>query len=503
MEVPDSRSGPGESAMLARMTLILLVAMTITGSLAGGQTITAPPAGYEELIRQTRAAIGRGDTAGALELLDQALRINAEGADLYLLMGEVYRNQLRHVESAEAFKRAAALLGERTAAGQDALCEMAAALAGAEQNVEAIETLQRVLSLAPRRIGLHRDIGEIELALGHLTAAAEQFRAEIALHEGLGSDRALTDTYAMLGVTAYRQGDDETALTFLSKAPDTVDNRYHLGLTLARRGRNEEAAAALREVLKREPNHRGALQSLARVTGALGLADERREALEKFASLYKEEEETQALAIRVKDLRASADRKVAAGDLPGAVTVLADASKAAPDDLDLLLDLGRLQSTAGDKGTAEGIFRQVVQRDPLRAEGWYRLGRLLADTGRLLEAIAALEKATQIVPLSTSYHVALAQIYLRTNRAQDAVRELRLARRLNPKDPDGAFNLGLGLAQAGAMPEALTELEDAQRLGYKEPVIHQVLSRIYTALGDTARAAKEQQLFESAARTKP
>ena len=488
--------------MLARMTRILLVVSLLT-ILAAGLASAAVTPEYDDLIRQTRAAIARGDSAQALVFLDQALRINPAGADLFILMGQVYRGLSRHAEAAAALRKAADLLGEKTTAGQDALCEVAAALASSEQNLEAIETLQRVLELAPRRIGVHRDIGEIELAQGHLAAANGQFRTEIALHEGLASDRALTDAYAMLGVTAYRMGDDETALAFLAKSPDTVDTRYHLGLSLARRGRNEEAAVALRDVLSREPNHRGALQNLARVAGVLGLEQERRAALDRFASLYKEEEESQALAIRVKNLRAAAERKVSAGDPAGAVAQLSESSRLAPDDPELLQDLGRLHVMAGDKATAEGIFRQIVQRDPLRAEAWYRLGRLLADSGRLPEAIGAFEKATQIVPLSTSYHVALAQLYLRTNRAPDAVRELRLARVLNPRDPDGAFNLGLGLAQAGSMSEAATELEEAQRLGYKEPVIHQVLSRIYASLGDAARAEQEKQMFESLTGAKP
>ena len=488
--------------MLAPMIRILLLAV-MTAGLAGGPALPAATPEYADLIRQTRTALAQGDAAAALALLDQALRINPEGADLFSLMGQVYRGLSRHAEAAAALKRAAGLLGEKTTAGQDALCEMAAALASSERNLEAIETLQHVIELAPRRVGVHRDIGEIELALGQLAAAADQFRKEIALHEGLPSDRALTDTYRMLGVTAYRLGDDETALLFLAKAPDTVETRYHLGLSLARRGRNEEAAVALRDVLKREPDHRGALQSLARVAGALGLDEERRAALERFTALYKEEEETQALAIRVKDLRAAADRKVTAGEPAAAVSLLSDASRLAPGDLELLLDLGRLHVLAGDKTAAEGVFRQIVQRDPLRAEAWYRLGRLLTDAGRMPEAIASLEKATQIAPLSTTYHVSLAQLYLRTQRAEDGVRELRLARYLNPQDPEGAFNLGLGLAQSGAMAEAATELEEAQRLGYKEPVIHQVLARVYGALGDTARAAKEQQLFESLAGARP
>ena len=151
--------------MLARMTRILLVVSLLT-ILAAGLASAAVTPEYDDLIRQTRAAIARGDSAQALVFLDQALRINPAGADLFILMGQVYCGLSRHAEAAAALRKAADLLGEKTTAGQDALCEMAAALASSEQNLEAIGTLQRVLELAPRRIGVHRDIGEIELALG-------------------------------------------------------------------------------------------------------------------------------------------------------------------------------------------------------------------------------------------------------------------------------------------------------------------------------------------------
>ncbi|HEY3176326.1 MAG TPA: tetratricopeptide repeat protein [Candidatus Polarisedimenticolia bacterium] len=479
-----------------------IMATALTGLIAS-QAPAPAPASYDQTVRRAGEALSRGDPVSALALLDQALRLNPEGPDGFVLLGRIYRKLGRQAEAAAALKRAAALLGESTPAGQDALCEMAAALASQERNVEAIEALRKVLAAAPRRIGVHHDIGEIELALGRLESAASEFREEIALHEGRPSDPALVSAREMLGIAAYRMGDDETALASLLPGPGTVEGRFHLGLTLARQGRDEEAAAALRDVLRREPDHRGALQSLARVAGMLGLKEERSAALQRFQALYLKQEEGNALRISVRDLRARAEALRAAGDTAEAVDALEEATRLSPDDIDLLMDLGRLRQLAGDRARAEDAFRAVLRRDPLRADAQFRLARILTDKGDLAGATAAFEEAARIEPMATAYHVALAQLYLRMARTDDGVRELRLARRINPDDPESYFNLGVGLAQAGALADAASELEEAVRRGYRDPLVHQMLAQVYRRLGDLERSEKERLIYEGLAGVRP
>jgi tetratricopeptide (TPR) repeat protein len=488
--------------MLSRMLALCLLLATAPGAFLDA----TPPAAYVESIHSAREALARGDTVSALAMLDHALRIDPEGAEGFALLGQAYRRLGRYAEAQSVLERAVALLGEITPAGQDALCELAAALGDAERNEDAIATLKKVIALAPDRPGAHRDLGMINLVIGRLEAAAAEFRKEIALHPPGARNAVLASAYEGLGIAAYRTGDDDTALDALSRAPDTIEARYNLGLALARRGRNEEAAAAFRDVLRREPDHRGALQGLARAAGALGLEDERGQSLRHFQELYAAQEAGHALRLRVRDLRKQAQDKVTSGDVAGAVAAMEQASKLSPDDVDILLDLGRLLARAGETARSEQAYRGAIQRDPLRAEAHYRIGRILGDRGDLAGAVTSMEKAAGLEPMAVPYHVGLAQLYLRAKRAEDGVRELRLAKRINPADPSGSFNLGLGLAQTGHLPEAAAELESAVKQGYGDPVAHQALAQIYRALGDAERSAKEQQLFESLMRqqgTKP
>jgi Flp pilus assembly protein TadD len=275
------------------------------------------------------------------------------------------------------------------------------------------------------------------------------------------------------------------------------EGRYYFGLVLARLGRHEEAAAAFREVLGRDPDNRGALQNLARSDIPLGLKEERTRSLERFQELYAREVEQKTRRVHVRDLLAEARRRAEANDPSAAVATLKEAALLSPEDEEVRIELGRYLARAGDRSGSEKVLRLAIEKEPLDAEAHYQLGRVLADAGEVAPALDSFERAAQIEPMSLKYRTSLAQIYLRMHRNEEGVRELRLARSLDPADPEAAFNLGLGLAQAGSLREAADELESAAKLGYRQPVIHQVLAQIYAGLGDARRAAEEKAAFES------
>ncbi len=466
-----------------------------------------PPA-YVETVKRAGEALAGKDLASALSLADQALRLNPEGVEAFLTLGRAYLALDRHEEAISALRRAVVLTGGASPAGIEARYQLAQALINAEHDEEAIETLRGLLQPAPGRPGVHLDLGRIDLALGRLESAVNEFRLEIARHDsgrGVAGEEALivASAYAGLGEGAYRLGDIEAALSALHHAPDTTDTRYFQGLALARTGQHEQAAQALRDVLRLDPDHRGALQNLARVLSALGLEEERRRCLDRFQELYEKDEQRKALRVRVRDLRLEAERRAGAGDAAGATAAAEEASRLAPDDTEVLVDLGERLLLAGNRGGSEEVFRRVLQRDTLNARAQYALGRIKAESGNLDEALALLQRAAGLAPMSLPYHTYLGQTLLRLQRSEEGVAELQLALRLNPGSAEGAFNLGLGLAQAGALKAAAEQMEAALALGYSRPQIHMALARVYRALGDAQRAAREQETFERLNRETP
>ncbi len=460
-----------------------------------------------ESVVRARALLASGDTSGALSRLDEALRLDPENADALMALGSVMHSLDRDEEAAAAFRRAADLQGDRSPQGLDALCALADALARQGKSREAIEALQRVRAAAPARRSVHHDLGRIYLVVGELDAAARAFREELALpatpvEGGKGADAVIASSWEGLGLAAYRMGDDAAALEALAKGSPTVEARFHTGLALARQERHEEALAAFKDALAREPGHRGALQAAAKSAGALRRDDERQAALRQFADLYRKDETDRARHVKILTLRTQADSLGKEGNAAGAVAKLEEAAALAPDDMQLQLSLGRLQHAAKDP-RAETTFLEVLRREPMNAEARYRLGRLLAERGNVDGALAALEQACRVSPMTLSYHVQLAQLYLRAGRTDDGVRELRLTRRLAPSDPESAYNLGLGLAQAGSLKEAAAELETAVSQGYADPRVHQVLAQVHTRLGDAEAARRAQETYERMMRERP
>jgi tetratricopeptide (TPR) repeat protein len=466
-----------------------------------------PPA-YVETVKRAGEALAGKDLASALSLADQALRLNPEGIEAFLTLGRAYLALDRHEEAISALRRAVALTDGAAPAGFEARYQIAQALINADHDEEAIQTLRGLLQLAPGRPGVHLDLGRIYLALGRLESAVDEFRLEISRHDSgrgaAGEDaRIVASAYAGLGEGAYRLGDIEVALSALQHAPDTVDTGYFQGLALARVGRHEQAAQALREVLRLDPDHRGALQNLARVLSTLGLEEERRRCLDRFQKLYEEDEQRRALRVRVMDLRLEAERKEGVGDATGAASAAEEASRLAPDDAELIVELGERLLQAGNRARAEEVLSIALKRDPLNASAHYALGRIKAEGGSFDEALSLLQRAAGLEPMSLLYHTYLGQMLLRLKRFEEGVRELQLAQRLSPDSSEGAFNLGLGLAQAGVFKPAAEQMEAAVALGYKRPQIHMALAQVYRALGDTERAAAEQAIFERLNRETP
>ena len=451
---------------------------------------------YSDALVSAQRALTAGDTPAGLDALDRALRANPEGADALLLLGRVYVDLSRYDDATTAFQRAIGIAGEASPTGMEALYGLADALARQERNVEAVETLERILAIDPAHGSVHHDLGRIHLVLGRLEEAVKEFRIEIDLQKKADVRDPITlgSSYEGLGIATYRLGDDTAAIEALSRAPETTEAFYHKALALARSERYEDAARMFETVLEKDPEHRGALQNLARCKAKLGLMEDRRQALMRFQTLYREDIENNTRRLKTRDLLKKADQAAQEQRFADTVVALEEAAELAPEDVEVRMDLGRGRLQAGDRAGSIEAFQDALRIDPLHAEAHYRLGRVRVETD-VSAAVGSFEHAVRLAPMQLTYHVHLAQAYMQVGRTEEAVRELRLAQRLNPDDPDGPFNLGLGLAQAGLFPEAAELLERAVELGFTDPSIHMALAQVYRALGDPDRSRQAQERY--------
>ncbi len=456
---------------------------------------------HNEMVKRAREAVTRRDIDVALAHLESALRSNPDSPEAFMLLGQIYLDLGRDEEATRALERAVLLHGEGSGgAGAGGL--MGYALWRQERDHDAIRVLRDVLERDPRRPAVHLLLGRIHLRSGRLDEAVEEFRHEIDLQTGgfgkpglVESSSPLGAAYEGLGVAAYRKGDDPLAVSALVMT-DSLEARFHLGLALMRLDRHPDALAAFDQVLRLDPRHRGALQKLAQCAAAMGLEDARAQAVERLRRLYGEEQSQKEVIARVGSLRNTALRLTAEGDAGAASDTLRRAADLRPNDLSLLVELGKTQFEAGDAARSEETFRRILALQPFHGESHSMLGRIMADSGRMDEAVTILRRATRLSPLTTSAHIQLAQVYIAMGRIQDGLEELGFATRLNPEDPLARLNLGLGFERAGALDDAASALRGAVSLGIEGPEVHQALLRIYNRLGDTEGIRRERAILE-------
>jgi tetratricopeptide (TPR) repeat protein len=184
----------------------------------------------QDIIDEAYRRHDGGDSAGAVSVLDEALRADPGNAGLLFARGNVRRES-----------------GNPQAALGD---------------------FEAVLAIAPAHAKAHNNRGITLQALGDLP------RARQSLEQALRCDPQFADANFNLGAVLHALGELEPAAACLRRAahlrPDFADAWLYLGRTLAELGQVREGADAVRQVLAMDPAHAGALNDLGLLELELG-----------------------------------------------------------------------------------------------------------------------------------------------------------------------------------------------------------------------------------------
>lgn len=384
------------------------------------------------------------------------------------------------------------------AAAADALAEAAAAapdqpmvaveLARAQSKAKRAEAARDTLAAARQRWPDHP---QVWLVSGDLLAAGEPVAAIAAYQRAI--ELAPDDEHAYLGLARLQRGDaaEDTLRTLLANVPSSVDGMYGLAVRLAQRGAHAEAAAALRQVLERDPDHLDARLDLARTLrrsgklrhdsrGAPAAADAPRPGKPRPDS---------------RGVPAAAPPDVPPSPLDLAIVETRSAFDRSGQALDIAEELFWLLCEADDREAAIDLLT-LLDDEHSDAEALAVVARLSRGLGRIAEARAIARRITEVD--SEAGAIALAEIQLVTGE-RSAVRatlaaiagDARLAavaRRLTaeaaldagaPAEALAVLGItGAGTAAAPARPAALDTalvaafaLADLGRRGEAEAVL--------------------------------
>jgi tetratricopeptide (TPR) repeat protein len=317
----------------------------------------------------------------------------------------------------------------------------------------------------------------------------------------------------LLGRVRYRQGRLEEARALYGRVltldPTLTKTRINLGRLMYDSGQREEARRLLVEVARIPSADADIRLSLAKALllvgeyrTALAVADrlpvktKSTEALPVIAAIYLALNERQTLSALIPSMkRASASIPTVAvqcaevlrdaGMPEQAVNLLRSALGAAPNNADVLLMLGRLETEARDFAQARRHLERAAALDALSADALSALAALESAEGNPSAALASLERARVLAPDSPTLLAQFVLTAMRANRpraASDAAAELL---KLKPDEPEFLYLFGAAALQSGNLASAQKALE---RYTAERPED----SRGCLALGITFAAGRER-----------
>ena len=211
-------------------------------------------------------------------LLEPWCAEHPENGKAWFLLGAC-RHALGALDGAlSAFDRVIALDPANVQAAQAEV----AVLCDAKRPAEALSRCRELLSQYPDDAQIHFNTGAACEALGDLAGALEHYDRALALDPGFV--RALQNRGIVLTQLGRVQEAVENNRKFASLCPRSVDAHFNLAESCLAARRYDEAAAAAREALRIEPQHRLSRLDLGLALAALGAIEDARRELAQVLS---------------------------------------------------------------------------------------------------------------------------------------------------------------------------------------------------------------------------
>ncbi len=217
--------------------------------------------------------------------------------------------------------------------------------------------------------------------------------------------------------------------------------KFDLGLSLAKQRKNAEAIQAFREAVRLDPDLTEAHFSLGVILARQGKQNYA-EAMQHFLKVLR-------LAPRDVDAHVNISNLLEAeGDFTASVAAMHKAVGFASEKTELYMMLGEKQDKAGQYPDAAESFREAL-------------------------------KSGRVLPRA---HFGLGMALKRLRKFAEAAPEFETVLRLNPSDPLAHFELGTVQAEQGQFTEAVTHLQEAARLQPGMAEAYLELGKVYRIL---------------------
>ncbi|MBN2372308.1 tetratricopeptide repeat protein [bacterium] len=264
--------------------------------------------------------------------------------------------------------------------------------------------------------------------LGFLFYQQKRFpQAEGLLRKSLELDSSDMDSLCMLGRISLETGKSHAADYFqqaLSLQPGSSQLKLLLAKALMQDKHYDQAEALLKQILCHEPDHLGALNTLARIMQSHG---DNGAAMDLFR--------------KILELR------------PG----LAEAH----------FNHASMAQLSGDMDVAVSGYKKAIELKPEWTAPYRELSSCLIKGGRIDEAIELLKEAVRLAPSEVENHRSLAFLYQRLNDFEKAIACNKTVLRQKPDHADALHDTGVAYIMRGAFKNAIPFLRKAFSINHQ------------------------------------
>lgn len=281
------------------------------------------------------------------------------------------------------------------------------------------------------------------------------------------------------GALSSAERDLKAALTI---QPGLVGARFMLGNVLAAERNTAAATQAFQQVLARDSHH---LDSLL----ALSALDTQSHRLESAAGLLERARRIAPQDIRI--LLPLARVKHLEGNREAALALSLEAKKSAPDDVEVLYDVGVLCLEMDLFKDATTNLERAVQLDPSNAKARYALASARVANRDLAGAISLYRELLKTNPHDAQTHYALGAAYFLQNDNQDAKASFQRSMELEPQQVESLYYLGVIAGQQGNDQKSIDLLKTVIARSPHHPRAHIALGMEYRTAGLLPEAKRE------------
>jgi len=487
-----------------------LVAASLS-AITVAQTPTLLSQRRTSLLATAKAALAKGDLAGADKTLLTLLSYEPNDQEGLFLLGVLRGRQQRYSEAEVLFRRVLQLDAKSVASHRN----LASALLAQDKVAEAVEQYQIALSLDPRDPQLNVELARVEVGQGNFSAALAALDSMSHLRVPPGATPV--KVAALLGLNRPREAEaeiaqvrnsPETAMelaevflaanlptdalsslnSLASRSRQSARFYYLKGEALRLKGDLLPALQSFRLALAQDAKSTSTLLAVAEIYSSLGKHSDSVAMLQRAQSIDPDAPPilrhliTEAMESRQNQVAVSAARtlKRKSSDLEDqylAATILLqeDEYEAArpvfeeyvgqhPGDATALLGLGMLYLNETRYAEARTVLERALEINPNLPEAEYNLGQVAMKQDRGQEAIQHLERAVQQQPQHAAAWFNLGTLYLERGELNQAEKALRQSLAADPNRPKAEYNLGLVLNKAGKQQEAQEHMLQYQRL---------------------------------------